>query len=168
MFHSPCWHRKYSRSEVTTQCWLWFQGGLRGVLFTGWALSVRPTGSRHSSSAASPLQASVSCELHPSGRCCPGQKGHSGKPRPSLRANPRRWTEYSWVRVHGSYQRVQRVNMIHFLMLPDSRQHVWLPLVSIPGPVWTLGALCVGSSGCFPPGQPQTCQWPKKCSPSAW
>lgn len=37
-----------------------------------------------------------------------------------------------------------------------------------PGPVWTRGALCVGSLWCFPPGRPQTYRWPRKCSPSAW
>lgn len=40
-------------------------------------------------------------------------------------------------------------------------------VVSSPGPAWTQGVLCADSSGCFPPGQPQTFQWPMRCSPSA-
>lgn len=59
---------------------------------------------------------------------------------------------------------INRMNII-ILDLPDSEMYV---LRSSPGPVWTQGALCAGSSWCFPPGQPQTYRWPRKCSPSAW
>ncbi len=169
-FHSPVWRQevRYSGRESAVLFWMCF----RGALFTWWAPSVRPTGSRRSWPTASPPPASVSCESHLSGRCCPGHKGCSGRPHPSLHACPVRWREHG--NVTSEYlQKVQCVCIVlsKWYILLRRKWHAakcTACSVSSPGPVWTQGALCAGSSRCFPPGQPQTYQWPRKCSPSAW
>lgn len=56
----------------------------------------------------------------------------------------------------------------HHVRSPIPGRKGRLVLVASPGPAWTRGALCGGSLWCFLPGQPQTCRWPRKCSPSAW
>ena len=59
-----------------------------------------------------------------------------------------------------------RADGVEFLSAAHRKRRV--PVTVSPGPAWTRGALCVGSLWCSPPGRPQTCRWPRKCSPSAW